>query len=116
MGGGRKPEPLDPHWTPVQRAAAVDAVEAALARAIGARPRPSIRTEAWGKIVGLADPCSHGICLIGYLRRGYDEIAEPARPVEPRARPCSPAISARVALTPLHASSPCQSAAGARKT
>jgi hypothetical protein len=35
-----------------------------------------IRTEAWGKIVVLSDPFGHGLCLIEFLGRGYDEVAE----------------------------------------
>ncbi len=31
----------------------------------------------WGKIAMLADPFGHGLCLIQFLNRGYDEIAPP---------------------------------------
>ena len=53
-------------------------LDAALKRALtaGARAEGAIRTETWGKIVVLADPFGHGLCLIQFLGRGYDEIAE----------------------------------------
>ncbi len=49
----------------------------ALSRAVkaGAQVERGVRVEAWGKIVGLADPFGHGLCLIEFLNRGYDEIA-----------------------------------------
>jgi uncharacterized glyoxalase superfamily protein PhnB len=58
----------------------VDDIAAVLSRAVaaGARAETDIATTAWGRIVGLADPFGHGICLIEFLSRGYDEIAEPA--------------------------------------
>lgn len=74
----------DRHWTPVHLDVVVDDIDAALAQALaaGARAETAIRTEAWGKIVVLADPFGHGFCLIEFLGRGYDEIAAPgeARP------------------------------------
>jgi predicted enzyme related to lactoylglutathione lyase len=67
------------HWTPVHLDVVVDDFDAALARALaaGARAETPIRTEVWGKIVGLADPFGHGLCLIQFLGRGYDAIAAP---------------------------------------
>jgi hypothetical protein len=35
-----------------------------------------VRTAAWGRIAVLADPFGHGLCLIEFLNRGYDEIAD----------------------------------------
>ena len=49
--------------------------------AAGAQVETEIRTMAWGKIVTLADPFGHGICLIEFLGRGYDEIADPSEPL-----------------------------------
>ena len=40
------------------------------------RAETEIRTTSWGKIVGVSDPFGHGLCLIEFLGRGYDEIAE----------------------------------------
>ena len=66
------------HWTPVHLDVVVDDLDAALALALaaGARAETEIRVEAWGKIVVLADPFGHGLCLIEFLGSGYDEIAE----------------------------------------
>jgi len=76
----------DRHWTPVHLDEVVKDVEAALARAIaaGAHAETEIKTAAWGKIVTIVDPFGHGLCLIEFLGRGYDEIAGPAakRPAE----------------------------------
>ena len=68
------------HWTPVHLDVVVQDIEKALSRAeaAGARAETEIRTEAYGKIVVLADPFGHGFCLIEFLGRGYDEIAGPA--------------------------------------
>ena len=46
--------------------------------AAGAVAETQIRTADWGRIVELGDPFGHGICLIEFLGRGYDEIAEPS--------------------------------------
>ena len=56
----------------------VDNVAAALPRAMaaGAKAETEFRTTAWGRIMALADPFGHGICLIEFLRHDYDEIAE----------------------------------------
>lgn len=68
------------HWSPVHLDVVVDDLEAALARALaaGAVAESPIRSAAWGRIVMLADPFGHGICLIQFQGRGYDEVAEPA--------------------------------------
>ncbi len=69
------------HWTPIHLDFVVDSVDAAVdkARNAGARLEGSVRTNNWGKIAMLADPFGHGICLIEFLGRGYDEIATPAK-------------------------------------
>ena len=68
------------HWTPVHLDVVVDDLDAALARALnaGATLEQSARTEVWGRIALLADPFGHGLCLIQFLNRGYDEVATPA--------------------------------------
>lgn len=65
------------HWTPVHLDFVVDGIDAAVdqARNAGARLEGPIRTNNWGKIAMLADPFGHGICLIEFVGRGYDEIA-----------------------------------------
>jgi predicted enzyme related to lactoylglutathione lyase len=77
-GAGESRRRYDRHWTPVHLDVVVDSLEAALSRALaaGARAETKIRTEAWGKIVLLSDPFGHGLCLIEFLGRGYDEVAE----------------------------------------
>lgn len=77
VGAGQDPRRYVRHWTPVHLDVVVVDIEAAFVQAIaaGARPESEIRTEVWGKIVVMADPFGHGICLIEFLNRGYDEIA-----------------------------------------
>jgi predicted enzyme related to lactoylglutathione lyase len=67
------------HWTPVHLDVVVDNVETALqtALAAGATAETEIRRDVWGKIVVVSDPFGHGLCLIEFLGRGYDEIAPP---------------------------------------
>lgn len=65
------------HWTPVHLDFVVDDLEAALerAQAAGAVREGEVRNEAWGRIAVLADPFGHGLCVIQFHGRGYDEIA-----------------------------------------
>ena len=67
------------HWTPVHLDVVVDDLDAALSRAVraGAHVERDTATAAWGKLAVLADPFGHGLCLIQFLNRGYDEIADP---------------------------------------
>jgi len=80
VGAGDELRRYDRHWSPVHLDVVVDDVDAALARAVaaGAVPETEIRTAAWGRIVTVADPFGHGICLLQFLGRGYDEITTPA--------------------------------------
>lgn len=66
------------HWTPVHLDFVVPEIVAAVSRAIdaGATIEGDIQTHNWGRIAQLADPFGHGICLIQFLGRGYDEIAD----------------------------------------
>jgi catechol 2,3-dioxygenase-like lactoylglutathione lyase family enzyme len=68
------------HWTPIHLDFVVDNIEGAVDRArnAGARLESQVRSNNWGKIAMLADPFGHGICLIEFVGRGYDEIATPA--------------------------------------
>jgi predicted enzyme related to lactoylglutathione lyase len=79
------PQPRDyaRHWTPVHLDFVVDDVDAAVARAVaaGARLESPVRDANWGRIALLADPFGHGFCLLQFVGRGYDEIADPAEPV-----------------------------------
>lgn len=67
------------HWTPVHLDVVVADLDAALARAraAGATLEHGPETHAWGRIAHLADPFGHGLCLLQFLGRGYDEIADP---------------------------------------
>ncbi|ACG74117.1 Glyoxalase/bleomycin resistance protein/dioxygenase [Anaeromyxobacter sp. K] len=68
------------HWTPVHLDVAVPALEPALARAeaAGARREGDVAERPWGRMARLADPFGHGICLLEFRGRGYDEIADPS--------------------------------------
>jgi predicted enzyme related to lactoylglutathione lyase len=80
VGAGGDARRYDRHWTPVHIDVVVDDIDAALARAVlaGAKLETPVRIEAWGKFAVLSDPFGHGLCLIQFLGRGYDEIADPA--------------------------------------
>ena len=67
------------HWTPVHLDIVVDDIDAALQRALdaGATLEQPVRASQWGKLALLADPFGHGLCLIEFVGRGYDEIASP---------------------------------------
>jgi predicted enzyme related to lactoylglutathione lyase len=82
VGAGESLRCYDRHWTPVHLDVVVDDLATALSRALaaGARAETEIRVTSWGRIVVLADPFGHGLCLIEFLGSGYDEIAEPVTP------------------------------------
>lgn len=65
------------HWTPVHLDFVVPDLDMALQRALraGAMLEGEPRTANWGRIATLADPFGHGLCLLEFLGRGYDEIA-----------------------------------------
>ena len=65
------------HWTPVHLDFVVADVDAAVATAVTAGATLEVPAVAhiWGKIAHLADPFGHGVCLVEFLGRGYDEIA-----------------------------------------
>jgi predicted enzyme related to lactoylglutathione lyase len=83
IGAGNAPRRYARHWTPVHFDAVVDDIEAALARAVavGAIVESETRVHSWGKIAILADPFGNGFCLIQFLGRGYDEIADAQAPL-----------------------------------
>jgi hypothetical protein len=39
-----------------------------------------MRTASWGRIAHFADPFGNGFCLLEFLNRGYDEIAQAPEP------------------------------------
>lgn len=79
IGAGRDPRRYSRHWTPVHLDIVVDDLDRALTLAVaaGAKQEAETRHAVWGKIALLADPFGHGLCLIQFVGRGYDEIATP---------------------------------------
>ncbi|QYF92726.1 VOC family protein [Massilia sp. PAMC28688] len=65
------------HWTPVHLDFCVDDLDTALARAVaaGAVQESAPRNHRWGRIVTLADPFGHGVCLMQLAPGGYDQVA-----------------------------------------
>jgi putative acetyltransferase len=66
------------HWTPIHPDFVVDDIEYAAQKAIqaGARLEQPITIHKWGRLALMADPFGHGFCLVQFLGRGYDEIAD----------------------------------------
>lgn len=65
------------HWTPVHLDFVVDDVDDVVRKAVaaGAVLEDAVQTHVWGRIAHLSDPFGHGICVLQFLNRGYDEIA-----------------------------------------
>ncbi len=83
---GTRPSPNAPglrdygrHWTPVHLDFVVTDLDVALARCIGAGAvvEQAPQTRKWGRIAILADPFGHGLCLLEFRGRGYDEVLAP---------------------------------------
>ncbi|WP_119421801.1 VOC family protein [Desertibaculum subflavum] len=68
------------HWTPVHLDFVVTDIKAAVvhAQAAGATLEGEMETHNWGYIAHMADPFGHGICLVEFRNRGYDEVSTPA--------------------------------------
>jgi predicted enzyme related to lactoylglutathione lyase len=68
----------DRHWCPVHLDVVVENLDSAVERALraGAVPEGAIRMHDWGRIAQFSDPFGHGFCLLQFLGRGYDEIAD----------------------------------------
>src|SRR5512147_2936753 len=66
------------HWTPVHLDVVVEDLEAALARAeaAGARLERPVVARKWGRMANLGDPFGHGLCLLQFEGRGYDELLQ----------------------------------------
>ena len=66
------------HWTPIHLDVAVPDIVAAVSRVLvaGGTQESEIETHSWGRIAKMADPFGHGVCLIEFLNRGYDEITD----------------------------------------
>ena len=67
------------HWTPVHLDFVVADIDAAAARlvAAGATLERPIQDRRWGRMASLADPFGHGLDLLEFKGRGYDEILNP---------------------------------------
>ena len=66
------------HWTPIHLDFAVEDISAALERAIhaGATLEGTVQLHAWGHLATLSDPFGHGFCLLQFVGKGYDEVAQ----------------------------------------
>lgn len=64
------------HWTPVHLDFVVKDLDAAVstAAAAGAAVERGIQERPWGRMANLADPFGHGLCLLEFKGRGYDEL------------------------------------------
>ena len=67
------------HWTPVHLDFVVQDIEAVARRLVtlGATLERPILDRRWGRMANLADPFGHGIDLLEFKGRGYDEILQP---------------------------------------
>ena len=65
------------HWTPVHLDFVVDDLELAVrkAQAAGAKLESEPQSFSWGSLATLSDPFGHGLCLLQWSGRGYDEVA-----------------------------------------
>lgn len=74
------------HWSPIHLDFVVEDIEASVQKAgsAGATIERPVETFDWGRLALLADPFGHGFCLVQFLDKGYDEVAE-----APAGRPLS---------------------------
>jgi uncharacterized glyoxalase superfamily protein PhnB len=65
------------HWTPVHLDFEVEDVEQAVRRAsaAGAVLEGRVQAHPWGDMATMSDPFGHGLCLVHFRGRGYDEEA-----------------------------------------
>lgn len=68
------------HWTPVHLDFVVQDVDGAARRLVelGAKLERPVQDRRWGRMANLADPFGHGIDLLEFRGRGYDEILQPS--------------------------------------
>jgi catechol 2,3-dioxygenase-like lactoylglutathione lyase family enzyme len=66
------------HWTPVHLDFAVPDLGPAVSAVLdaGGSQEGPIQDHIWGRMALMADPFGHGLCLLEWKGRGYDEIAE----------------------------------------
>ncbi len=68
------------HWTPVHLDFVVTEIEAVVQKLVsqGATLERPIQERKWGRMANLADPFGHGLDLLEFTGRGYDEMLSPA--------------------------------------
>jgi catechol 2,3-dioxygenase-like lactoylglutathione lyase family enzyme len=68
------------HWTPVHLDFVVAGIEAVVEKLVsaGATLERPIQERKWGRMANLADPFGHGLDLLEFKGRGYDELLSPA--------------------------------------
>ena len=68
------------HWTPVHLDFVVTDIDAAVERlvSLGATLERPVQERRWGRMANLADPFGHGMDLLEFRGRGYDEILQPS--------------------------------------
>ncbi|MBA3772286.1 MAG: VOC family protein [Ramlibacter sp.] len=68
------------HWTPVHLDFVVTEIEAVVQKLVsqGATLERPIQERQWGRMANLADPFGHGLDLLEFKGRGYDEMLSPA--------------------------------------
>ncbi len=78
-GAARQPRDYARHWTPVHLDVVVEDADRAVEQAVaaGARLEDPAVSHAWGRIAHLSDPYGHGICILQFLGRGYEELSSP---------------------------------------
>jgi catechol 2,3-dioxygenase-like lactoylglutathione lyase family enzyme len=67
------------HWTPVHLDFVVTGIEAVVQKLVsaGATLERPILERKWGRMANLADPFGHGLDLLEFKGRGYDELLPP---------------------------------------
>lgn len=77
--GASEPRCYSRHWSPIHLDIVVDSIDDSVRRAklAGAIQEGETRTAKWGKIALFADPFGNGFCILQFIGRGYDEIANP---------------------------------------
>lgn len=76
VGAGTDERRYNRHWCPVHMDFVVEDIQAAVQRAVaaGAVLEREPKLEPYGWLAQLADPFGHGLCLIQFVGRGYDEL------------------------------------------
>jgi catechol 2,3-dioxygenase-like lactoylglutathione lyase family enzyme len=66
------------HWTPVHLDFVVTGIDAVVENLVsrGATLERPIQDRRWGRMANLADPFGHGLDLLEFKGRGYDELLQ----------------------------------------